>query len=134
MVVTPRQGTLGLVETTAGFLRPNRGPRGSLAGGQANQPLGIARDASVPKRRTQRSPPWAKRRAANERNFWPRDSNPIRPAYSGVFDLITVGQALHWFDFPAFYAEAARVLRPGGVLAAWGYGLMQVSPAVDAAV
>lgn len=49
-------------------------------------------------------------------------------------DLIAVGQALHWFDFSAFYAEAARVLRPGGVLAAWGYGLMQVSPAVDAAV
>lgn len=49
-------------------------------------------------------------------------------------DLITVGQALHWFDFPRFYAEAARVLKPKGVLAAWSYGLMQVSPAVDAAV
>lgn len=49
-------------------------------------------------------------------------------------DLITVGQALHWFEFPAFYAEAARVLKPGGVLAAWSYGLMQVSPAVDAVV
>lgn len=49
-------------------------------------------------------------------------------------DLLTVGQALHWFDFPAFYAEAARVLKPGGVLGVWSYGLMQVSPAVDAAV
>lgn len=49
-------------------------------------------------------------------------------------DLITVGQALHWFDFPAFYTEAARVLKPGGVLAAWSYGLMQISPTVDAAV
>lgn len=49
-------------------------------------------------------------------------------------DLVTVGQALHWFDFPAFYAEVARVLKPGGVLAAWSYGLMQVSPAIDAAV
>lgn len=49
-------------------------------------------------------------------------------------DLITVGQALHWFDFTAFYAEAARVLKPGGVLAAWSYGLMQITPAVDAAV
>ena len=53
---------------------------------------------------------------------------------AGSVDLIAVGQALHWFDFSAFYAEAARVLRPGGVLAAWGYGLMQVCPAVDAAV
>jgi len=27
------------------------------------------------------------------------------------------------FDIPAFYSEAARVLRPGGTLAVWGYGL-----------
>jgi SAM-dependent methyltransferase len=39
-------------------------------------------------------------------------------------DLITVAQALHWFDLPAFYAEAARVLRPGGVIAVWCYGHM----------
>lgn len=39
-------------------------------------------------------------------------------------ELITVAQALHWFDLPAFYAEAARVLRPGGVLAVWCYGEM----------
>lgn len=36
-------------------------------------------------------------------------------------DLVTVGQAAHWFDLPAFYAEVRRVLRPGGVLALWGY-------------
>lgn len=69
----------------------------------------------------------------------PRVRYAVAPAEdSGIaahsVDLITVGQALHWFDFPAFYAEAARVLKPGGVLAAWSYGLMQVSPAVDAAV
>jgi SAM-dependent methyltransferase len=39
-------------------------------------------------------------------------------------ELVTVAQALHWFDLPAFYAEAARVLRPGGVIAAWCYGKM----------
>lgn len=38
------------------------------------------------------------------------------------FDLVTVGQALHWFDRSAFYAEARRVLRPGGLVAAWTYG------------
>ena len=37
-------------------------------------------------------------------------------------DLVSVAQALHWFAGDAFYAEARRVLRPGGVLAAWGYG------------
>ena len=41
-------------------------------------------------------------------------------------DLITVAQAIHWFDFEAFYAEVHRVLKPRGVFAAVGYGLIQV--------
>ncbi|MDM7856599.1 class I SAM-dependent methyltransferase [Cellulomonas alba] len=32
-------------------------------------------------------------------------------------DVVTVGQAWHWFDEAAAAAECARVLRPGGVLA-----------------
>jgi SAM-dependent methyltransferase len=52
----------------------------------------------------------------------------------GTFDLVTVAQALHWFDFGAFYAEVARVARPGAVLAAWGYNLLRIEPAVDALV
>lgn len=36
-------------------------------------------------------------------------------------DLITVAQALQWFDLDRFYAETRRVLKPGGVLAAWTY-------------
>lgn len=47
-------------------------------------------------------------------------------------DLITIAQALHWFDHPCFFAEARRVLRPGGVIAAWCYGLCRVSARVDA--
>lgn len=35
--------------------------------------------------------------------------------------LVTVAQAAHWFDLPAFYAEVERVLQPGGVVALWGY-------------
>ena len=35
--------------------------------------------------------------------------------------LVAVAQALHWFDRREFFAECDRVLRPGGVLAAWGY-------------
>lgn len=41
-------------------------------------------------------------------------------------ELITVAQALHWFDFDRFYAEAKRVLKPNGVLAAWAYGINTV--------
>lgn len=45
------------------------------------------------------------------------------------FDLITVAQAIHWFDFDGFYAEVRRTLRPDGVLAVIGYGLIQVADA-----
>lgn len=46
-------------------------------------------------------------------------------------DLITVAQALHWFDLPQFYAEVRRVARPGALLAAWTYQLMEINPAID---
>lgn len=50
-------------------------------------------------------------------------------------DLVTVAQALHWFDRPRFYAEARRVLKPGGVLAVWTYGVQRLdTPAIDALV
>ena len=39
-------------------------------------------------------------------------------------DLVTVAQALHWFDVDAFHAEARRVLVSDGVLAEWTYGGM----------
>jgi len=41
-------------------------------------------------------------------------------------DLVTVAQAMHWFDLPQFYAEVRRVLRPQGVIAAWGYNRLLV--------
>ena len=40
---------------------------------------------------------------------------------SGSVDLVTVAQALHWFDIPRFFNEAKRVLKPGGVVAVWCY-------------
>jgi ubiquinone/menaquinone biosynthesis C-methylase UbiE len=52
----------------------------------------------------------------------------------GGVDLVTVAQAAHWFDLPAFYAEALRVLKPGGALAVWAYGLARITPAIDAIV
>ncbi len=36
-------------------------------------------------------------------------------------DLVTVASAIHWFDLSRFYAEVRRVVKPGGVLAAWTY-------------
>lgn len=49
----------------------------------------------------------------------------------GAVDLVTVAQALHWFDVPRFHDEARRVLRPGGVIAEWGYGLARVDEGID---
>jgi SAM-dependent methyltransferase len=46
-------------------------------------------------------------------------------------DLVTVAQALHWFDQDAFFAEAKRVLRPEGVLAVWCYELCEVTEQCD---
>lgn len=46
-------------------------------------------------------------------------------------DLITVAQALHWFDIERFFAEAERVLKPTGVLAVWCYGMCMIEPACD---
>jgi ubiquinone/menaquinone biosynthesis C-methylase UbiE len=47
-------------------------------------------------------------------------------------DLITVAQALHWFDLPVFFAEAKRVLRAAGVLAVWTYGVPRLNePQLD---
>jgi SAM-dependent methyltransferase len=37
-------------------------------------------------------------------------------------DLVTVAQALHWFDIPRFFEEVDRILRPAGVVATWTYG------------
>jgi ubiquinone/menaquinone biosynthesis C-methylase UbiE len=37
-------------------------------------------------------------------------------------DMVTVAQAIHWFEHNAFYDEVRRVLRPEGAIAIWGYG------------
>jgi SAM-dependent methyltransferase len=36
-------------------------------------------------------------------------------------DLVTVSQALHWMDPTPTFVEAARILRPGGIFAAYDY-------------
>jgi SAM-dependent methyltransferase len=49
----------------------------------------------------------------------------------GSVDLLTIAQAMHWFEFEPFFAEVRRVLKPGGVIAAWTYNVMFVSPEID---
>ncbi len=64
--------------------------------------------------------------AAHERVRYlvaPAETAPLR---SGSVGLVTVAQALHWLDLPAFYAEVRRVLRARGLLVVWTYGTQRV--------
>ncbi|NDE90468.1 MAG: class I SAM-dependent methyltransferase [Alphaproteobacteria bacterium] len=36
-------------------------------------------------------------------------------------DLVSVAQAVHWFDLDAFYKEVRRVTKPGSILVLWTY-------------
>jgi ubiquinone/menaquinone biosynthesis C-methylase UbiE len=65
----------------------------------------------------------------------PRVTYAVAKYDSGLLDksanLVTVAQALHWFDLDPFIRETRRVLVRGGVLAAWCYSRCNVNPAVD---
>lgn len=56
------------------------------------------------------------------------------PFADNHFDLITVAQALHWFELEKFYPEVKRVSKPNGVFAAWCYGLFKVTTEIDALI
>lgn len=53
---------------------------------------------------------------------------------SDSVDLITVAQAVHWFNNAEFSREVMRVLKPEGKLAIWTYGLFTVSPEINAVI
>ncbi|MFA7506356.1 MAG: class I SAM-dependent methyltransferase [Burkholderiaceae bacterium] len=46
--------------------------------------------------------------------------------------LITAAQAAHWFDLPAFYAEARRLARQGAVIALVSYGVIRLDDELQA--
>jgi SAM-dependent methyltransferase len=46
-------------------------------------------------------------------------------------DLVSAAQAVHWFDFDGFYAEARRLLAPGGAVAVYTYNFARVDAAFD---
>lgn len=66
----------------------------------------------------------------------PNITYSLQPAETTIFtdnkfDLITVAQAVHWFDFDKFYDEVKRILKPEGIFAILGYGLLQTNPEAD---
>jgi len=52
----------------------------------------------------------------------------------GSVDLVTVAQALHWFDRSRFWPQVRRVLKRRGVIAAWTYLMLHITPRIDALV
>lgn len=46
-------------------------------------------------------------------------------------DLAAVATAIHWLPLPPFFAELRRVVRPGGVFAAWTYHAGTCDPPFD---
>ncbi|MEO6064162.1 MAG: class I SAM-dependent methyltransferase [Lysobacterales bacterium] len=73
---------------------------------------------------------------------WPRSNEygrvvlAVEPAEAcslpdSSVELIAVAQALHWFQRRAFFAECARVMAPGGVLACWCYQDFVAPPGLE---
>lgn len=82
----------------------------------------IATDASLEQIRHARAHPVVRYQVA------PSENAPIE---DGSVDLVMIAQALHWFDFDAFYGEVRRVARDGAVIAAISYGLARIEPGID---
>lgn len=82
----------------------------------------VATDASLEQIRHARAHPVVRYEVA------PAEHAPIG---KDSVDLVTVAQALHWFDFDAFYGEVRRVARDGAVFAAISYGLARIESGVD---
>lgn len=60
----------------------------------------------------------------------------VQPAEStnfedGLFDLIVVAQAIHWFDFERFYSEVRRTTKEDALLCVVGYSRPKVSEEID---
>lgn len=96
--------------------------------GQASRPLTqyfdqvLACDASLGQLRAAGEMPGVSFYAASA------DAQPLPDA---SLDLLVVAQALHWFATPAFFSEAVRLLKPGGLFCAWCYSLMRIDDNVD---
>ncbi len=53
------------------------------------------------------------------------------PFADNTFDLITAGQAIHWFNQEKFYIECTRITKPKGILVCFGYKPVRCNTAID---
>ncbi|HJU79138.1 MAG TPA: methyltransferase domain-containing protein [Nitrososphaeraceae archaeon] len=45
--------------------------------------------------------------------------------------IVTVAQALHWFDIDKFYSSLKRVGKNGGIIAVCGYDMHKINSQID---
>jgi len=100
------------------------------ATGNGQAALGLARHVSAVVA-TDASAEQLAQASVHPRVLYVRAKAERSPLLPGSVDLVTVAQALHWFDRPAFFEEARRVLVPGGLVAVWSYGVAEVDPRID---
>jgi SAM-dependent methyltransferase len=113
-----------------GTIAPSRSLAWDCATGNGQAALGLAQvferviatDASEAQIRSAKAAPNVEYRVARAETSGLPDRS---------VDLTTVAQALHWLDRPAFYAEARRVGKAGGILAVWMYALAQIDSTID---
>ena len=91
--------------------------------GQASGPLASNFDLVIG---TDASPTQVAGAEADEKTRFVVAESKLAPLAGGTVDLVTVAQALHWFVGETFFAEVRRVVRPGGVFAAWAYGMPRI--------
>jgi len=60
-------------------------------------------------------------------SLYVRALSEFSPIPSNTIALVTVAQALHWFDFESFYSEVDRVLTERGLIAVWTYSFLSAS-------
>ena len=53
---------------------------------------------------------------------------------NNFFDLVIVGQAIHWFQFEQFYAEVKRTAKEAALLVVVGYGNINISPEINSII
>jgi SAM-dependent methyltransferase len=114
-------------------LGPSRALAWDCAAGNGQAAVGLARHFALVIA-TDASAAQLAVRQEHERIVYACGTAERAPIRSKCCDLVTVAQAAHWFDFPAFYAEVSRVGRPGAAVALWTYGHCTVDPEVDSTV
>jgi len=103
------------------------------ATGNGQAALGLARHFAQVEA-TDVSPRQIEQAMDNDRLRFTVQAAESRVFEANAFDLVSVAQALHWFELDRFWPEVTRALKPRGIFACYCYSWHQVSPEIDEVV